>query len=150
MLSAFKQLYSLEEPEGDQNVVAQAANLLGVGEFQLFQLAHADWFGTEAETKSLEPIFFRYLMHNQTNPWVRHFARRIIYLANSGTLEANSEYYHRYDAKSMHPHSRRSGVFTILGVIVFFVVFLGLSMLLLHGRIPESLSCLFPPCHWIE
>ena len=144
MLSGLKILYSLEEPE--DNVVAQAANRLGVGEFQIFQLAHADWFGKEADAKRLEPVFFRYLMHDQTDPWVRHFARRIVDLDDRGVLDTGSEHYHRYDARSMRPLSRVSGVVRFTMVILFVVVFFGVSMFALNGIIPEPFGCLFPPC----
>ena len=144
MLSGLKILYSLEEPE--DNVVAQAANRLGVGEFQVFQLAHADWFGTEADAKGLEPVFFRYLMHDQTDPWVRHFARRIVDLDDRGVLDTNSEHYHRYDARSMRPLSRVSGVLRFTIVILFVIIFFGVSMFALNGIIPEPFGCLFPPC----
>lgn len=146
MLSALKILYSLGEPE--DNIVAQAANRLGVGEFQIFQLAHADWFGTEVDARRLEPTFFRYLMYDQTDPWVRHFARRIIELDDRGALEIDSAHYHRYDAKSMRPLSRRKGLLTILAVAVFVIVFFSSAIMVLHGVIPESVGCLFPPCHW--
>ena len=148
MLSALKLFYSLEEPE--DNIVAQAANRLGVGEFQIFQLAHADWFGTEADVKWLEPIFFRYLMQDQTDPWVRHYARRIIDLDDRGALEAQGEHYHRYDAGSMRPLSPRSGLLTVVALTVFVLVFFGVSMMVLNGIIPDSVVCMFPPCHWVE
>ncbi len=144
LLSRLKILYSLEEPE--DNVVAQAANRLGVGEFQVFQLAHADWFGAEADAKELEPIFFRYLMHDQTDPWVRHYARRIVDLDERGALDTESAHYHRYDARSMRPLSRVSGVLRFAAVLLFVIVFFGVSIVALNGVIPEPLGCLFPPC----
>jgi hypothetical protein len=144
MLSALKILYSPEEPE--DNVVAQAANRLGVGEFQIFQLAHADWFGTEADAKRLEPVFFRYLMHDQTDPWVRHFARRIVDLDDRGALERDSERYHRYDAGSMRPLSRTSGLIRFLAVVLFVIVFFGVAIFALNGVVPEPFGCIFPPC----
>jgi len=147
MLSALKILYSLEEPE--DNVVAQAANRLGVGEFQLFQLAHADWFGVEADAKELEPLFFRYLMHDQTDPWVRHYARRIIDLDDRGVLDGDNAQYHRYDARSMRPLSRISGVLRFTAVVLFVIVFFVVSIVAMNGVIPEPLGCLFPPCSWI-
>ncbi len=147
MLSRLKILYSLEEPE--DNIVAQAANRLGVGEFQLFQLAHADWFGTEADPKQLEPVFFRYLMNDQTDPWVRHYARRIVDLDERGVLDTEGAHYHRYDARSMRPLSRVSGVLRFAAVILFVIVFFGVSIAALNGVIEEPLGCLFPPCSWI-
>ena len=147
MFSALKILYSLEEPE--DNVVAQAANRLGVGEFQIFQLAYADWFGTEADAKRLETVFFRYLMHDQTDPWVRHFARRIIDLDDRGALEGDSEHYHRYDARSMRPLSRASGLIRFLAVVLSIIVFFAIAITAMHDIIPEPFGCMFPPCSWI-
>ena len=147
MLSRLKILYSLEEPE--DNVVAQAANRLGVGEFQIFQLAHADWFGAEADTKQLERVFFRYLMQDQTDAWVRHYARRIVDLDDRGVLDTDNARYHRYDARSMRPLSRLSGVLRFVAVLLFVIVFFGVSIVALNGVIPEHLGCLFPPCSWV-
>ncbi len=147
MLPTLKILYSLEEPE--DNVVAQAANRLGVGEFQIFQLAHADWFGAEADTKQLEPVFFRYLMEDQTDPWVRHYARRIVDLDDRGVLDTGDAHYHRYDARSMRPLSRASGLLRFSAVVLFIIVFFGVAITALHGIIPEPLGCMFPPCSWI-
>ena len=143
MLSALKILYSLEEPE--DNVVAQAANRLGVGEFQVFQLAHADWFGAEAEAKELEPIFFRYLMHDQTDPWVRHYARGIVDLDDRGVLDSDNSHYHRYDARSMRPLSRVSGVLRFVAVVLFVVVFFTVSIVAMNGCSPNpSAACSRP------
>ena len=147
MLSALKILYSLEEPE--DNIVAQAANRLGVGEFQVFQLAHADWFGAEADAKELEPVFFRYLLHDQTDPWVRHYARRIVDLDDRGALDTDNAHYHRYDARSMRPLSRVSGLLRFLAVVGFVIVFFGVAIVAMRGVIPEPFGCLFPPCPWI-
>ena len=147
MLSRLKILYSLEEPE--DNVVAQAANRLGVGEFQIFQLAHADWFGTEADTQWLEPVFFRYLMNDQTDSWVRHYARRIVELDDRGVLDHDNARYHRYDARSMRPLSRASGVLRFSAVVLFIIIFFSVAITALDGIIPEPLDCLFPPCSWI-
>lgn len=147
MLSALKILYSPEEQE--DNVVAQAANRLGVGEFQVFQLAHADWFGAEADAKELEPVFFRYLMQDQTDPWVRHYARRIVELDDRGVLDSDNAHYHRYDARSMRPLSRVSGVLRFTAVVLFVIVFFVVSIVAMNGVFPEPLGCLFPPCSWI-
>ena len=147
MLSALKILYSLEEPE--DNVVAQAANRLGVGEFQIFQLAHADWFGVDADAKRLEPVFFRYLMHDQTDPWVRHYARRIVDLDDRGELDTADAHYHRFDARSMRPISRVSGVLRFVAVIAFVIVFFAVSIVAMRGIMPEHFGCMFPPCPWI-
>ena len=77
---------------------------------------------------------------------VRHYARRIVDLDDRGVLDTGSAHYHRYDARSMRPLSRVSGVLRFTMVILFVVVFFGVSMFALNGIIPEPYGCLFPPC----
>ncbi|NIP73204.1 MAG: hypothetical protein GWO16_09340, partial [Gammaproteobacteria bacterium] len=75
----FKILYQLDELDNiEANVVAEAANRLGVGEFQLFQLAHTAWHGREVDPHQIEAVFFDYMLHDRVPHWVRQFARNVI------------------------------------------------------------------------
>ena len=59
--------------DGDR--VVHTANLLDVSEFEVFQRAYSDWYGREAETRTLEQEFVRYLYFECTPPWVRYYTR---------------------------------------------------------------------------
>lgn len=96
-----------EHPERAE--VAQAANLLQVGEFQLLQLAYADWFGRDMPKSEADGYFASYMMRDRVPPWARHFARRIIELDASGALDDRDPAWHRFDAqyRTVTPHGKR-------------------------------------------
>jgi hypothetical protein len=84
-----------EDPEKAQ--IAKAANLLQVGEFQVLQLAHFEWFGEEMSARTSDDIFRTYMLRGEVPGWARHYARRIIVKAELGDLEDHDPAYHRYD-----------------------------------------------------
>ncbi|MBT5664721.1 MAG: hypothetical protein HOJ06_05230 [Rhodospirillaceae bacterium] len=86
-----------EEQDQDQADVAEAANILQIGEFQLLQLAYADWHGENLPDSKLNPLFTNYMVRKQTPPWARHYARRIIDWDARGLLVPNAAEYHRFD-----------------------------------------------------
>ena len=56
-----------QEGEGDdpqKNLIAEAANRLDVGEFQLFQLGYEAWYGHTPEPDRIEPHFYSYMVND--------------------------------------------------------------------------------------
>ncbi len=51
----------LENPE--RRVIADAANILQVGEFQLLQLAYRDWFCEDLPEDQADGLFQSYMVH---------------------------------------------------------------------------------------
>ncbi len=140
-------IYSFDDEE---DLVEEASNLLDVGEFQLFQLSYESWFHRQAELKSLERVFFAYLLENRTPVWVRHYARRIKRLAEEGTLDSLNPDYHRFDCGKHTPLSHGlARVLLVLFAVVCIVVF-SVMIGLLWDVIPDDDPCLFPPCTWLE
>lgn len=82
---------------GDKALVCSAANVLQIGEFQLLQLAYADWFGRDLPEALLDPLFASYMLRNQVPPWARHFARAVLTLDAAGRLDPDHPGWHRYD-----------------------------------------------------
>ena len=74
-------------PTADQKLVARATTILGIGDFRLFEIAHKEWFGRPAPVKELEHIFMAALYDRSAPPWVRHFARQVLRLAEAGRLD---------------------------------------------------------------
>lgn len=74
-------------PTADQQLVARATTILGVGDFRLFEIAHNEWFGRPAPVKDLEHVFMAALYARNAPPWVRHFARQVQRLAEAGRLD---------------------------------------------------------------
>ena len=130
---------------------------MGVGEFQIFQLGYEDWYGREAEPSDLDAPFFAYLLENQISAWARHYARKIIKLDDSGELDANAAFFHRFDAASMKVApidtfvtSKFGGIFPIIAFAALVAITMGGAIFLLHGTIPEAIPCIFPPCPWVQ
>ncbi len=46
-----------QEEDPERTVVARAANILQVGEFQLMQLAYHDWYGQELPAALCDQLF---------------------------------------------------------------------------------------------
>jgi len=80
-------------------MVAQAANLLQVGEFQLLQLAYYEWHGRDLEPALIDRLFTSYMLKNEVPHWAQHYARKILSFEENGSLDDQNPYYHRYDAE---------------------------------------------------
>jgi hypothetical protein len=87
-----------EEQEMEERmIVASAANVLQVGEFQLLQLAYCEWFGRDLPEASVTRLFTANMLQNEVPHWARHYARLILTREEQGTLAENDMRYHRYD-----------------------------------------------------
>lgn len=67
--------------------VPEAAEVLAIGEFELFRLAHRWWHEADCDDALLDRAFNEYLMHETVPPWVRHYCRRVLILAAVGQLD---------------------------------------------------------------
>jgi len=65
----------------------EAAALLQVTEFRVFEMAYKDWYGAAARQYVIETHFRDYMFQQIVPPWVSHFARRIVDLGQSGELD---------------------------------------------------------------
>jgi hypothetical protein len=86
-----------EEQEQERDEIAEAANQLQTGEFQLLQLAYYDWHGEDLPEEELDALFADYMIRKQVPAWARHYARRIIDGIAEERIDANSAAFHRYD-----------------------------------------------------
>jgi hypothetical protein len=114
-----------QEEDPERTVVARAANILQVGEFQLMQLAYHDWYGQELPTALCDQLFQAYMLRDEIPTWARHYARRIIDFEDRGLIDCNDAYYHRYDREYVThvPHGVRQ--FTVASVILASILVLG-------------------------
>jgi len=87
------------DDDSECSEIAQAANLLQIGEFQLLQLAYFSWHGQEMSEEQSNATFQTYMIGGQVPPWARHYARQIIYKAEGGNLEDADPKFHRYDSE---------------------------------------------------
>lgn len=107
----------------ERQIVTQAANLLQIGEFQLLQLAYADWFGIEMPAADADRVFRAYMYRSVVPVWARHYARRVLDLEAAGRLHADDPTYHRYDVACGAPLDRRVQRFVV--AVVWLVMVLG-------------------------
>jgi hypothetical protein len=118
-----------EEQEQERDEIAEAANLLQTGEFQLLQLAYYDWHGHDLPEDRLDELFADYMIRKRVPSWARHYARRIIDGIAENRLDANDPAYHRYDRDYITyvPDGIRRFVWATLCCSAVFVVGLALA-----------------------
>jgi len=84
-----------EDPE--RSLVAQAANILQVGEFQVLQLAYHDWYGQDLPVALIDRLFQGYMLRGEVPHWAREFALRVIRQDEIDLIDSSDAAYHRYD-----------------------------------------------------
>lgn len=122
--------------------IAQAANLLQIGEFQLLQLAYKAWHNREMSGAVSDAIFRSYMLRSEVPAWARHYARRVIELAARDDLDDRDPRYHVYDAeyyKALPLGARR------LAVAVMCLAFFVVGGLAVGHLAPVESSSLLPP-----
>ena len=86
-----------QEEDPEQTLVARAANILEVGEFQLLQLAYYEWHGHELPQDDCGRLFQAYMLHGETPGWARRYALWVIRQDEIGLIDADDPAFHRYD-----------------------------------------------------
>ncbi|HJO72319.1 MAG: hypothetical protein QF450_08465 [Rhodospirillales bacterium] len=72
---------------GDGRTVIDAAQALRIREYDLFRAAFRQWWGREADDKTLERVFVASMFHQVVPPWVRHFCRRVLEMRRQDRLD---------------------------------------------------------------
>jgi hypothetical protein len=122
--------------------VARAANILQVGEFQLLQLAYHEWFAREMPEETIDRIFKTYMLKDLVPHWARHYARHILAMEESGTLDWGDLGYHRYD-RDFHTEVPQ-GRSKFIAAVSIVVLFIGGLLLASHFITGGSTSVLPP------
>ena len=127
---------------GERALVCSAANVLQVGEFQLLQLAYANWFGRDLPEALVDRLFASYMLRDEVPHWARHFARAILAEDADGRLDPDHPAWHRYD------HDGGGG--SAPGVLRFYTAagVVGLALagaLLAAGAAVTAPTSLLPP-----
>jgi hypothetical protein len=137
-------LHPDREDNPDRSLVAEAANILQVGEFQLLQLAYHQWHGRDMDGQTADRIFQTFMIQGRLPVWARHYGRHIIDLDREGALDEDACDYHRYDSdyyRANPPHGMRR--FVVAATLVVGAI--GGGLVLAH----YSASCdgsVLPPC----
>jgi len=121
--------------------VLRTASLLSVGEFRVFQIAYAQWYGEEGDEKMIERYFTGYMFNDIVPVWVRHFCTRILKLDSEDALDP-AEFGIERKAATLEQRNRGLEFITLLLVILIAFFFIGDSAAKLL-----RLQCMFPPCY---
>ncbi|NQU55869.1 MAG: hypothetical protein HQ513_01450 [Rhodospirillales bacterium] len=111
-----------ELESGQRMIVAKAANILQVGEFQLLQLAYRDWHNRDLPEALISQLFSSYMLKGEVPHWARHYARNIINADAIDNLNDNAPAFHVYDHE--YRNSVPGGVrrfWTAVGLLAFFI-----------------------------
>jgi hypothetical protein len=120
---AGRKQYFDENLNREQWDLLEAAAMLQVTEFRIFELAYKDWYGVLPKAQVAE-VHFRNYMFNQIIPvWVSGFCRRIVDLGQSGALNPKDfGIYQRLPSRRM---MRIGQVYTAMLVVAFlFLVYM--------------------------
>ena len=84
-----------EDPE--RTLVARAANVLQVGEFQLLQLAYHEWHGHDLPQDDCGKLFQAYMLRGKTPEWARRYATWVLRQDEIDMIDSRDPAFHRYD-----------------------------------------------------
>lgn len=109
----------------DSHYVLRSAGALGIGEFNLFELADRWWHGDGRPVTALERIFVHYLYTGAAPPWVRQFCRTVLEMADSGELDPRHFGAPSVPARPPRPsNGRASFMLDVAGPALIFAMFL--------------------------
>lgn len=103
--------------------VPEAAEVLAIGEFELFRLAHRWWHDRTCDEALLEQAFSDYLVHETVPPWVRHYCRRVLILSAVGQLDPADFGVDRPSVRRLTTAEQRFGSMVTLAAFVVYLVF---------------------------
>jgi len=115
-----------QEENPDRALVARAANILQVGEFQLLQLAYNEWHREDMPAALFDRMFAAYMFRNEVPFWAQHYARRVIEYDEQELLDTDHASFHRYDAEYVTHVPKGVRNFCIACMILVTVVFGGI------------------------
>ncbi|WP_282606462.1 hypothetical protein [Pelagibius sp. Alg239-R121] len=139
MLGLFKTLLRPDlEEDPERTIIATAANIIQVGEFQLLQLAYHSWYGEDMTPAQSDVMFRAYMLRGDVPSWARHYARHIISSSDKGQLDENSPDYHRYDHDYVTDVPKGVRHFCLVSMVLAGVLVGGLLIGHVSGSSPTS------------
>ena len=110
------------EDDPERGEIANAANLLQIGEFQVLQLAYRKAYGKDLEEALIDQLFAAYMMQGAIPSWALRYARHIIDLDNRGMLTDQDPTYHRYDSDYYSYVPEGVAKFALAAGVLFVVI----------------------------
>lgn len=100
--SAGRHQYFDERLASEQWDLLEAAALLQITEFRIFELAYKEWFGHRPRPYIIERYFKDYMFNRAIPAWVTHFCRRVVALGHAGELDPRDfGIYYRLPSRRM-------------------------------------------------
>lgn len=111
--------YFDENVAADQWDLLEAAALLQITEFKVFELAYKEWYGVVPKPRVIE-VHFRNYMFNQLIPgWVANFCRRVVEMEQAGTLEPRDfGIYQRLPSRRMRLIGKAYAAMLLVGFLL--------------------------------
>jgi hypothetical protein len=131
------------EETSERSQIAQAANLLQVGEFQLLQLAYAEWHGVEMPAALTDGLFRRYMFAGEVPVWARQYARSILEMDRRGDLDDSRAAFHRYDCDYYRAPAEGKRRFAMAVLWIAFAMAGSLAIVNLGDRV--TATSVLPP-----
>jgi len=104
--------------------VAEAAETLAIGEFELFRLAYRWWYQGDCEEAFLNGVFGEYLKGGRVPAWVRHYCRRVLLLASVDQLDPRDFGVERPSVWRLSLREQRfASLITLIAFFVYWLVF---------------------------
>jgi hypothetical protein len=104
--------------------VAETAEVLGIGEFELFRFAHRWWYDAPCDEALLNRAFGEYLVNEAVPPWVRHYCRRVLILAAVDQLDPRDFGVERRSVRRLTATEQRfASLATLLAFFVYWLFF---------------------------
>ncbi|MDH3744985.1 MAG: hypothetical protein OES47_07790 [Acidobacteriota bacterium] len=122
--------------------VLEVSSILPIGEFELFRLAYASWYGRQADEETLEEHFVPYMFRDQVPFWVRSFTRKVLSLERDGSLDPS-----QFGIESPRPQEgdRLKGLLYAFGIGLALVGLIRLAEA--AAPLLTAEGCWFPPCY---
>lgn len=122
-MSFWETLFHPDRAENRQrSEVAQAANILQVGEFQFLQLAYHHWYGQDMPKRLCDTLFREYMLRNRVPSWARHYARQVLMADEQGRIDDQEPHWHRYDEEYVTHVPNGVRLFVLASLLVFGVL----------------------------
>ena len=104
--------------------VPEAAEVLAIGEFELFRHAHRWWHDADGDDALIDRAFSDYLVHEEVPPWVRHYCRRVLILAAVGQLDPADFGVERPTVRRLGiAEQRYASLVTLLAFVAYLLLF---------------------------
>ncbi len=131
-----------QEEDPERTLVARAANVLQVGEFQLLQLAYYEWHGHELPQDDCGKLFQAYMLHGEIPAWARNFATWVLRQDEIDMIDGREESFHRFDHDYVTHVPQGVLRFVLASATIAFILFGGI--LLSHVTVDAGTSVLPP------